>query len=237
MARRLTRKQIKHDEFVTIVDRATRWMGSNWRQAAMGFAGAVVLALAWWGASAFFGARASAAAEALQKGIEAYGAPVGAASTASSTVTFATDSQRLDAAQKAFDRVASRYWLTPQARLARLYLAHIKADRGDVDGAIRALSGLAAKRSADPIVRMAMLDLVHLRMAKHQDQELVPELQAMAEGKDPRLPRDAAMFLLAEVLGRTGKQADATRFYKQLMQDFPDSPYRYEAQQRLTAEN
>ncbi len=235
MGRRLTRKQIKKDEFITFVDRAVQWTGQNWRQAAIGLGVVLAAALVWWGVTAFLGSRTDAASQAIDGALAAYNAPVGSAAPADSKVKFATDAERLAAAEKAFKSVKSRYRFTPQAKLAELFLAHIAADRGDAPQAIRLLGEIASSRSSDPVVRLAMLDLIRLRVARGEGLQLVNELEAMAAGKDPRLPRDAALFHLAEIWQHEGKPEEAAKLYQRLVEDFPDSPYRADAQQRLSS--
>jgi outer membrane protein assembly factor BamD (BamD/ComL family) len=235
VGRRLTRKQIKKDQFVSLVDRGAHWVGQNWRQAAIGLGGAVGIAVLYWAVTAGVDARAAAAANALTKALETYNAPVGAAAPANAKIKFATDTERLDAADTAFRAVSSKYWLTSPARHAKLYLARIAADRGDTDAAVRLLSEITSRRSSNAIVRLAMLDLVRLRVAKGEGQQLVGDLEAMVAGKDPRLPRDVATFELARMWEREGKPAEAAKLYRQLIENFPESPYRPDAQQRLTA--
>jgi tetratricopeptide (TPR) repeat protein len=235
VGRRLTRKQIKRDEFVTFVDRIIQWMSANWRRAAVVLGVVVGLGLAYWGVTAALGSRASSASAALDRALEIYEAPVGAAAPADAKLKYDTEKAKLDAAEKAFARVGSRYWLTPQARTAKLYLARIAAQRGDVDAAIRTLGELAARHGESPVVRVAMLDLIDLRIAKSDALSLVPQLEAMVAGKDSRLPPDLALYLLARIAERSGKQEEAKRSLQQLVKDYPDSPYRNEAQQRLSA--
>jgi len=235
VGRRLTRKQIKQDQFVSLVDRVFHWLGQNWRQAATGLGGVLAVALVWWGVTAVLGSRSDAAAQAMAQALETYGAPVGAAAPPDATVKFATDAERLAASEKAFQAVKSRYWLTPQARVATLFLARIAADRGDQAQAIKLLGEITSRRSGDPVVRLAMLDLIRLRLAKGEGMQLVPELEGMASGKDPRLPRDAALFQLARVWEREGKPEEASKLYRKLVEEFPDSPYRSEAQQHLAS--
>lgn len=237
MARKLTRKKMKQDEFVSLVDKGVQWMGENWQRAVIGFGAAVGVALLYWGATALLASRASSAAGALDAAMATLRAPVGAAAEDASGTSFATDTERLDAAEQEFSRVSSHYWLTPQAHVAKLYLARIAVDRGDVDGAMRQLAELASRKSDDAVVRMAMLDLVNLRLARKEGYIVAPDLEAMAAGRDPRLPRDTAMFLLAEVRSQEGKSGEATELYRKLTEDFPESGYRTEAQQRLTANN
>ncbi len=234
MGRRLTRKQIKRDEFISVVDQGIHWLGQNWRQAAIGLGAVLAVALLWWGVTAFLGSRGEAGGQALADALAVYESPVGAAAAGAKT-SFATDTERLAAAEKAFQSVRSKYWLTPQAGIADLYLARIAADRGDAALAIRKLGEITSKRSSSPLVRLAMLDMVRLRVARGEGQQLVGELEAMASGKDPRLPRDAALFELARIWEREGKPEEANRMLRKLVEDFPESPYRADAQQRLSA--
>jgi hypothetical protein len=235
VGRRLTRKQIKQDQFVSLVDRAAHWMGQNWRQASIGLGGAIALAVVYWGATALITARGYAAAAALTKALATYNAPVGSSAPATAKIKFGTDTERLDAADAAFKAVSSKYWLTAQARHAKLYVARIAADRGDTETAVRLLGELASRRTSNAIVRLATLDLIRLRVAKGEGQQLVAELEEMVSGKDPRLPRDVALFELARMWEKEGKAAEAAKLYRKLIEDFPESPYRTDAQQRLTA--
>jgi len=235
VGRRLTRKQIKKDQFVSLVDRGAHWMGQNWRQAALGLGGAIAIALLYWGVTALVQARSEAAATALTRALATYDAPVGSAAPATATLKFGTETERLDAADTAFKAVSSKYWLTSQARHAKLYVARIAADRGDTETAVRLLGELASRRTSNAIVRLATLDLIRLRVAKGEGQQLVGELEDMVAGKDPRLPRDVALFELARMWEKEGKGPEAAKLYRKLIEDFPESPYRTDAQQRLTA--
>ena len=226
---------MKKDQFVSLVDRGAHWMGQNWRQAAIGLGGAVALAVVYWGVAALVAGRSDAAAAALSRALDTYGAPVGSTAPADAKIKFATDTERLDAADTAFKAVTSKYWLTAQARYAKLYVARIAADRGDSEAAVRLLGEIASKRSSNAIVRLATLDLIRLRVAKGEGQQLVADLEAMISGKDPRLPRDVAMFELARMWEKEGKPTEAVKLYRKLIEDFPESPYRTDAQQRLSA--
>jgi outer membrane protein assembly factor BamD (BamD/ComL family) len=235
VGRRLTRKQIKKDEFISLVDRGIHWMGGNWRQAAFGLGAVLGVALVWWGVAAVLGSRKDAAAQAISQALDTYQAPVGSAAQPDAKIKFATDAERLAAAEKAFQAVKSRYWLTPQVSVAELFLARIAAERGDQAQAVRLLGEITSHRSADPVIQLAMLDLIRIRLAKGEGAQLVKELEGMAAGKDPRLPRDAALYQLARVWEQEGKPEEASRLYRKLVEDFPDSPYRPDAQQRIAA--
>lgn len=235
MGSRLKRKEIKRDQFITLMDRAFAWMGQNWKTASIVIGCAVALGLAYWGITMLAASRGGAAARALSEAVAMLAAPVGGSAQGGEGPRFSTNVERLDAAEKAFRRVASRYRFTAPARTARLYLARIAEERGDVDGAIRLLSELSDRRSDNPVVGLATLDLLRLRLAKGEGKQLVRELEAMVAGKDPRLPRDLALFQLAQVWEREGNMEEAVRLYRKLAEDFPESPYKFEAQQRLSA--
>jgi len=96
---------------------------------------------------------------------------------------------------------------------------------------------LAGRRTDTPVVRMATMDLFRLRLSQGEGLQLVRDLEAMVAGRDPRLPRDAAMYLLAEVWEREGKDEEAVKLFRKLKDDFPESPYRSEAEKRVSAAN
>lgn len=230
--RRLTRKQIRNDEFIGFVDQGVHWLGHNWRQAAMGLGGAILVAFVIWGTRLVLSSRGEAAGEALAGAIAVHAAPVGSAAPVDAKLKFATEAERLDAAEKAFEAMRSKYSLTSEARMARLYLAKIAVERGDKDRAIRELAELAGKKSTDAVVRLAMLSLVRLRVEKGEGAMLVKDLEAMVSGKDPRLPRDVALWQLARLWEHDGRPDEAAKLYRKLVNEFPDSPYRGDASQR-----
>jgi len=79
-----------------------------------------------------------------------------------------------------------------------------------------------------------MLDLVHLRVATGQGAEVSAELEAMAIGQDTRLPRDVALWELGELYLAEDNSAQALIYYQRLVDEFPESPYRGRAGQRIT---
>lgn len=232
MGRRLTRKQIKQDEFITIMDRVVLWLSANWRQAAMGLGGAVALGLLWWALSWAAGSRSAAATKALDEAVAIFQAKVGQKATGEAK--FATEDERRAAALKALAKVR-HYWFTPQARLARILQARLAMEKGETAKAEKELAAVAARGGKDPVVRLATLDLLHLRLAKGESAQVIKELEAMASGKDKRLPQDEAMLELAKAYQATGNERKAGKILRELLEKFPDSPWQREAQQRFSS--
>lgn len=234
MGRRLTRRQIKKDEFITLMDRMVHWLTQNWRQAALGLGGALAVGLLWWAFTMILGSRTAAATRALDEAVRVMEAPVGAAAPAEAKLKFASEKERQEAADRALARVRG-FWFTPQARMARVLQARLLAEKGDLEGAMRELSAVASHRAADPAVRAATLDLLRLRLATGQVEAAIADLEAMASGKDKRLPQDMAMFELGGAYERAGKIAQAQEILRKLVENFPDSPYKVEAQRKLSS--
>lgn len=234
MGRRLTRRQIKKDEFITLMDRMVHWLTENWRQAIIGLGGALAVGLLWWAFTLILGSRTAAATRALDEAVQIMEAPVGAGAPADAKVKFANERERQEAAAKALAKVR-RYWFTPQARMARVLQARLALEKGDAEAAMRELAAVASHRAADPAVRAATLDLMRLRLASGQVEAAISDLEAMASGKDKRLPQDMAMFELASAYERVGKVQQAQELLRKLVENFPDSSYRVEAQRRLSS--
>lgn len=224
MGRRLTRKQLKKDEFVTLFDHLAQWFTDNWRPMLAGIGAVCVIGLMWWGAEAYTGSRTNHAADQLRAAVQTY-------------MGSATDPTKpagdVAAAEKQLRAVIDRYSRSRQADEARLYLARILADRGDTDGARDLLVKVASRHQGEALARLATLDLVHMRVAAGQGADVATELTAMVTGKDERLPRDVALFELGSLYVKEREYDKARDYLKQLVDQFPDSPYTKRAQQQL----
>jgi len=221
MPRRVTRKMMKEDEFVSFFDEVARWFSDNWRPVAAGVGVVVLVVLVWWGAGAWSARRSEDAAYLLrgaEKVLEGGGTTPGS----------------VDAAEPLLREVVDRYGRTPQADVARLYLARIELGRGETETAREALRELAGHHAGTAIGAAATLDLLHLRIASGQGAEVASELQAMVSSAEPALPRDTALYELGMLLVREERPAEAKDPFERLVKDFPESPYRFAAQQKLS---
>lgn len=223
MGRRLTRKSLKQDEFVSIVDRMMRWGRNNWQPLVIGVGAVVAVALIIGLAGMISGSRRDSAAADLQRAMDRYQA----ASATGAGPEIAEEARAL------FEEVVDSYGGLPQGRVARLYLARLLMERGDVADARELLVKLSSKRKSDPVVRVATLDLMQLRIQSGQGAEVAAELEAMVAGRDPRLPRDVALFELANVYVHERDFTKAEEYFQKLLDEFPESPYSRRARQKL----
>jgi TolA-binding protein len=223
MGRRITRKQLKQDEFVSTVDTVLRWGTGYWRAIAFGLGAVAVVVLIWWVGDRWISSRADDASYQLYKAVTAYekqqaGESVDADENAESLLL----------------EVIDRYGRSDQADNARMYLARINMDRGEVDAARSLLVEIVERHPSDALGGLATLDLIHLRVASGESAEVAQELESMVAGTDQRLPRDSALFELGELFLHQRDTQRAQTYFQKLVDDFPTSAYVNRARQRLT---
>jgi predicted negative regulator of RcsB-dependent stress response len=219
MGRRITRKQLKQDEFISTGDSVMRWVIANWRPFVFGLAALCLVILAWWAGTRWTGSRADRASYLLHQ--------------ASAAVDEAAQGGDAAAAEAKLQEVIDRYGRSEQADMARVLKARLRIDRNDLDGARTLLVEVSERRGGDAIGRVATLDLVHIQVAAGQASEVAPQLEAMVSGEDVRLPRDVALYELGQLFIATQDPVRARSYYQRLVDEFPESPYRAQASQRL----
>lgn len=222
MGRRITRKQLKEDEFVSTMDSLIRRFGEYWKQALAALGAVLLIVFVWWVIGQWSGKQADAASMKLNQVITTYQealAPDGDGDIAEAEVGFA--------------EVIEEYGRTAQADVARLYQASIQLGRGETDTARATLVKLVNGHKDDAIGRLAALDLVRLRTASGQGAEVAAELEKMVVGRSSQLPRDVALFELGEVFIAEQKPDQAREYFQKLVDEFPESPYVSEARKRL----
>ncbi len=220
--RRLTRKKLKQDEFVSGVDRMMRWLTENWRPVAAALGAATVVFLIAWGVFNVMSNREAAASWALHEAVSSYQAQQ------------KTPGSKPGAeVRAAFEKILKKYGRTKEADAARLYLARMDFEAGKLEEAKSALEKVAQRHKGDALGRVATLDLIHMRVASGQASEVIPELRAMATGQDDSLPRDVALYELASAYEAEKDAGQAREYYQKLIDEFPQSPYTRTARQKL----
>ena len=219
MGRRITRKQLKQDEFISTADTAVHWLLANWRPFALGLAVICFVIVAWWGGTRWTGSRSKHASYLLHQ--------------ATTAVDAAKQGGDAAAAEAKLQEVIDRYGRTEQADMARVLQARLRIDANNIEGARALLVDVSERRGGDAIGRVATLDLVRLQIASGQAAEVAPQLEAMVSGEDARLPRDVALYELGELYESNQDPTRARSYYQRLVDEFPESPYRPQASQRL----
>jgi len=238
MNQRLTRKEIKRDEFTAAVGRGVEYAESHVRTIGYAIGAVVVLALL---AVAFYfwrNSRLQGANDALAQAVKVYNAPVtatGAKPNDPVTPSFANEAGRRSKAKEFLEKVRDGYGSTAAADVAGLYLAQIAADEGRLDDARKGWQDFVDDHGDHMLAGEARLNLISLDRKQGKAQQVAKELQGMLEQNDAALPQDVILYELAQTQEQLGRKKDAVDAYQRILDEFPQSPYGSEAQQKVSA--
>ena len=238
MNQRLTRKEIKRDEFTAAVGRSVEYAGSHVRT--IGYAIGAVLLLALLGVAFYFwrNSRLQGANEALAQAVKVYQAPVtatGAKPNDPVAPSFANEAARRAKAKELLGKVHDDYGSTAAGDVAGLYLAQIAAEEGRLDDARKGWQEFVNDHDDHMLAGEARLNLISLDRKQGKAQQVVQELQGMLEQNNAALPQDVVLYELAQTFEQLNRRQDAVQTYQRILDEFPQSPYGSDAQQKVTA--
>ncbi|HSS77219.1 MAG TPA: tetratricopeptide repeat protein [Thermoanaerobaculia bacterium] len=238
MNQRLTRKEIKRDDFTSAVGRGVEYAESHVMTIVYAVAGVLVLVAIGVGIFYWRSHQSQAAGQALAKAVKVVQAPVvttGAKPTDPTEPSFPTEEAHRAAAKKALQKVRDDYGSTNAAEIANLYLAQIAAEEGKLAEARKIWKDFADSHPKHMLGAEARLNLLHLDREQGKGEEVVKELRAMLEKGDNPVPQDVLLHELGSTLEQLKRPQEAVQSYQRILDEFPQSPYRQEAQQKVTA--
>lgn len=238
MNQRLTRKEIKRDEFAAVVGRSVEYAESHVRTIAYAI-GAVLLLVALGVAFYFWrGSRLQGANEVLAQATRVYLAPIsatGAKPNDPNEPSFANETARRARAKQLLEKVQAGYGSTAAADVAGLYLAQIAADEGRLDDARKGWQDFVDDHGDHLLAGEARLNLFNLDRKQGKAEKVADELRRMLDGNDQTLPQDVILFELGTTLEQLNRKQEAAQTYQRILDEFPQSPYGSEAQQKVSA--
>lgn len=240
MNQRLTRKEIKRDELASAVGRGVEYAESHVRTIV--YAVGAVLLVAVIAVAVYFwrGNRAEDASAALSKATRVFQAPIqatGAKPNDAETPSFATEAVRRGRAKEMLEKVRADYGSTDAADVAGLYLAQIAADEGKLDDARALWQDFIDEHSDHMLAGETKVNLISLDRQQGKGEKVVQELRAMLEQDQASLPQDVILHELGITLEDLKRPQEAVQFYQRIVDEFPQSPFRMEAQQKASALN
>jgi tetratricopeptide (TPR) repeat protein len=241
MSQRLTRKEIKRDDFADVVGRGVEYAESHVRTLIYAVAGVILLAAAGVGVWMFMGSRAGDANDALSAATKVYAAPInatGAKPDDPTSPSFADESARRARAKALFQKVRDQYGSSDAADVAGVYLAQIALTEGKPEEARKLWTAFVDAHSDNILAGEVRVNLIHLdrkQGPKEKVEELATRLKAMLDESEPPLPEDVILSELGTTYEQLGRKDDAVQSYKRIMDEFPQSGYRTTAQERLGA--
>ena len=237
---RLSRKEIKHDvredAFQHSVAEGVHYVAGHRRMLIGIVAGILVLVglvAAWrlWSAS-----QERAAAELLGQAERVLAAPIVTSDAKPDdprTPSFPDEAARTAKAQELLQQLHEDHGGSAPGAVAAIYLGRLRLDAGDAAGA-RALWEEFLDDHDDHLlaagVRTSLLDLDR---QEGKAQEVAERLRAQLDSDDRPLPEDVILYELGRTLEQLDQDEEALATYRRLGEEYPDSPYASDAQQKV----
>jgi tetratricopeptide (TPR) repeat protein len=240
-AKPFRRKDLKHDELITVTGSAGRWLMQRRRR--IGWAVLVVVVLL----SVVFSLRFAQqrqeqqAAALLAAAMEVYRAPVVAAEPVAAEppppaqptgLQFATSEEKFRAARERFQPIVERYGGRPSGRIAAFYLGICESELGDMAAASEAL-GKAASASEELISAMALYRLGQLELGAGNAEAAIQAFDRLLAADSNLFPRDEALMAKARAHEQAGDPRTALATYQRILDVHADSYSAVEAQARV----
>jgi predicted negative regulator of RcsB-dependent stress response len=224
MAKRITQKQLKHDEFVDAAFDFGHWIEQHWAKVAgwVGFVLFLVVAVVLWGAWSRH--RAGVAEERLAKAIDQYHEAQAGGFASQAGLTAA-----LEGLEEVVDDVGGG-----PGQVARFYrgatLFHL--DRLDEarDDLRQVVDGSGA---ADTLGATAQLFLARVEVAAGRSEEAIQLLQGLAADPEAAIPPAQALLELGRVHRDAGRPEEARAQWQRIVDEYPQSVAAAEANSLL----
>jgi tetratricopeptide (TPR) repeat protein len=231
---KISRKDLKENELEHALVGARDYVVSHeagakkWTGLAIG---AVVLVGLVWGGLAYRSRRLDSR---LSDALSVFDAPLvadGAGAPPGVTV-YKDAAERLEAAKKRLRELATDAPGSMPGQMARTMLLALE---GGLTPPAKLLDGARdlAKRDPGSIASgVAALSYLDAEAAAGRVKEAIASAKGYLETAEPPLPKDVLLFTLARLYEKDGQLAEAKTSYQRVVSDYPDSPMRFEAQQK-----
>ncbi len=227
MARRITRKQLKRNELVETMGRTVDYVSHHRRGVTEGLVAAAVVAVLIGGFLLLRGYRENQAGRELSAALAALDTPIaGQPASLGAAKTFATAEAR-DKEADGHLRKAADHPGTSAGRAAALILAaREKAPNAET-------FARTAREAEAEVAASAELGAARLLAAQGKKTEAIDRLKRAIESSASAAPKDALLFALGQVYEDSGSASDARATFQRLITDYPNSPYRNDARQKI----
>ncbi|HEY3205015.1 MAG TPA: tetratricopeptide repeat protein [Thermoanaerobaculia bacterium] len=227
MSPKITRRDLKRNELAETVGKTVDYVSEHRRGVTEGMAIAIGAAVLVGG---FFLYRAwvdRSAGRALSEALAILDTPL-ASEQPGAAKTFATAAERRAQADRLLQKAAS-HGSTPSGRAAQVILAAGSEKPGQPVEVFEK----AARQGQSETAAAAEIDAAKLLAAQGKTTEAIDRLKRAIESPGSPAPKDALLFTLAGIYEQSGSPADARATYQRLITDYPNSPYRADARQKV----
>lgn len=226
---RINRRQLKRNELAETFGRTVDYVSHHRRGATEAIAAAVGILLLALGFLVFRGWRERTAGRELSEALAVLEAPLASDPAAATAArSYPTAAARDREANRLLEAAAKKGG-TEAGRAARVIVA---ARTEKPDDAVESLTKVARDARLE-VAAAAEIDAARLLAATGKTAEAIERLKRGIESPQAAAPKDALLFVLAETYEKSGAAADARATYQRLANDYPNSPYRAAAREKL----
>jgi hypothetical protein len=234
MSHRLSKKQMKTDQLqhaltdardfvVTHRSETTRW--------ALIAGVAVVVVGAVWGGIVLRNGRLAAR---LSSALALFDAPLASdAAPAPGARVFKSVAERTAAAKSELASLVKDAPSSPAGRAAAVIVLSLDGPKAATGANLDAAKAFARSESGTVAAGVAAVAAIDAEAAAGRPKEALETAKRYLEAGDSPVSKDVLVFTMARLYEQTGQNVEAKNFYQRLVTDFPDSPLRTDAQQKL----
>ncbi len=232
---KLTKKDMKTDELERALEGARDFVVTHktqtWHWALVAGAAVAVVALVWWGLSL----RSSRLDARLSDALGLYDAPLvsqGASPVAGGKV-FKDAAERQAAVKKELEGLANDAPSSDAGRAARVLLLSMEGGTNPPAKLLDGARDLAAERPGSLVSGAAAAAYLDAEAAAGRAKDAIATAKGYLDSSSSPLPKDVLLFTLGRLSEKVGQVAEAKTYYQRLVSDYPDSPMRFDAQQKV----
>jgi tetratricopeptide (TPR) repeat protein len=229
MAQKISRRDMKRNELAETVGKTVGYVSEHRKGVAEVVAIGVGVAALVGGFLLYRAWNERSAGKALSSALEILSTPLASDPEAGAGKTYPNAAARRAEAEK-FLRQAARRGSTAPGRAAQVVLA---ADGTDKAPQSIEVFEKAARQSKSETAAVAEIDAARLLAASGKTAEAIDRLKRAIDSPSTAAPKDALLFTLGQIYEQSGAPADARAAYQRLITDFPNSPYRADARQKV----
>jgi tetratricopeptide (TPR) repeat protein len=238
-ARKLTRKELlRQDEFLTSMEKTQKFWEEHRSVILIGAVSIVVVAFLIVGGISFFKAREAKGAVALTEALRPYhGSVLGQQTPARATddqLQFPSATEKYQQSISALDGVIDGYDGTDAGRVARLYRAHSLFNLGRYAEARAEYQAFRDTAGSGYLSGLALLNMAQCSELESDYPAAVAACQELIDSAaEFQFPLDTALYALADCHLESGDQEQAASLYQRVVEEFPESAYRFVAEEKL----
>lgn len=221
-AEKISKKQLREDEFVNFFARITLYLSAHRQQLLWGVIAVAAAAVILGGFYLYRRSFDEKAAYQLSQAQETY-----------HKAEAATSTDNLKKAKEHFEEVIKQYPSSPAAEEARYYLGTCYFQLNEYDKAISAYEDYLKKYSAGRFAPMALEGLAQSRIGKKDLIDAAKEYETLVKKYDNYPMLLEVLMSLGQLYEQMNNPPEALRIYKLVVQKFPDSPEKAQAQRKI----